>query len=156
MDEEFDLRQKCLVRFVLQPKEQQDGRGNRKDFSLPQEDVDFLNGLGLHWETVRAGGLWLIIYGYPIPEGYNVTVAEVALMIAPNYPASEIDMVYFYPQLQKKSGKGINAITPQPIDGRIFQRWSRHRKRGEWRPGIDDISTHLALVENWILKDLNR
>jgi hypothetical protein len=152
----FDLRQRCLLRFVLQPKEQRDGRGTRREFTPPETDIDYLNGLGLSWETIKTRGMWVIIYDYPLPEGYTIKVADLALMIPPNYPAVEIDMVYFYPQLQKISGRLIKAITPMSIDGRTFQRWSRHRQKGEWRPGIDDISTHLALVENWLIKDVKR
>lgn len=152
----FDLRQRCLLRFVLQPKEQRDGRGTRREFTLPESDIDYLNGLGLSWETIKTSGMWVIIYDYPLPDGYTIKVADLALMIPPNYPATEIDMVYFHPHLQKKTGRTITAITQRAIDGRSFQRWSRHRQKGEWRPGIDDISTHLALVENWLVKDVNR
>jgi hypothetical protein len=152
----FDLRQSCLLRFVLQPKEQRDGRGIRREFTLPESDIDYLNSLGLSWETLKTRGMWVIIYDYPLPDSYTTRMADLALMIPPNYPAAEIDMVYFYPHLQKKSGMPIKAITPMSIDGRTFQRWSRHRQKGEWRPGIDDISTHLALVENWLIKDVKR
>lgn len=152
----FDLRQRCLLRFVLQPKEQRDGRGTRREVTLPEADTDYLDGLGLSWETVKPRGMWVIIYGYPLPDGYTSKEADLALMIPPNYPATEIDMVYFHPSLQKKSGRTIKATMQQSIDGRLFQRWSRHRQKGEWRPGTDDISTHLALVENWLVKDINR
>ena len=152
----FELRQRCLLRFVLQPKEQRDGRGTRRDFTLPETDIDYINGLGMSWETLKDRGMWVIIYDYPVPEGYTVKAADIALMIPPSYPAAEIDMAYFHPQLQKTSGKPIRAITARSIDGRTFQRWSRHRQKGEWRPGIDDISTHLALVGNWLVKDVNR
>lgn len=155
-DEVVDLTEKCLTRFVLQPKEQKDGKGSRRGFSLPEEDINFLNELGLHWETLSNAGLWLIIYDYPIPEGYTVTTVQIALMISPNYPATEIDMAYFHPHLQKKNGKTINAVSIQLIDGRSFQRWSRHRQPGQWRPGIDNILTHLSLVDNWLLNDLTR
>lgn len=154
--ETVDLTEKCLVRFVLQPKEQKDGRIGKSDFSLPAEDVEFLDKLGLPWETLSCAGLWVIIHDYPIPEGYNVTSAQIALMVSPNYPAAEIDMAYFYPHLQKINGRPINALSMQAIDGRSFQRWSRHRQAGEWKPGVDSILTHLALVDNWLLNDLKR
>lgn len=155
-NEQINLKEKCLVRFVLQPKEQQDGRENRRFFTLPDEDIETLDKLGLHWETLSSGGFWLIIYDYTLPKGYNLEKVDLALMIPPNYPATEIDMAYFFPPLQKLSLSPIKAIDPQVIDGKTFQRWSRHRLHGEWRPGIDDVSTHLCLVDNWLLKDLNR
>jgi hypothetical protein len=156
LDEKIDLAEKCLLRFVLQPKEQKDGRDCRRNFSLPGEDSDFLNKQNFCWETISNGGMWLIIYDYPIPDGYNVSVAEVTLMIPPSYPAAQIDMAYFFPPLQKKGGKNIKATTPQSIDGRVYQRWSRHRQPGEWVPGLDNVSTHLSLVDNWLLNDLTR
>lgn len=155
-EEVVDLTEKCLIRFVLQPKEQKDGRPNRKEFSLPAEDIEFLDRLGLPWETLSSSGLWVIIHDYPIPIGYNVSLAQLALMIAPSYPAAQIDMAYFFPQLQKTNGKAINATTIQMIDGRGFQRWSRHRQANEWKPGVDNILTHLALVDNWLNNDLIR
>jgi hypothetical protein len=156
LEEPFYVTFMCFTRFVIQPKEQQDGRGTRREFSLPEEDTAYLNGINLTWETVRKGGLWLIIYNYSLPAGYLTATAELALMIPPNYPATEIDMVYFHPDLRKLAGSPIRATTPQIIDDRPFQRWSRHRTPGQWRPGIDDISTHLLLVDKWLINELSR
>jgi len=155
-NQSVDLTEKCLVRFVLQPKEQTDGRGVRQNFSLPDEDVEFLEKMGLRWETLLTPGLWVIIYDYPIPDGYNVKQADLALTITSSYPATEIDMAYFYPPLVKNNGKSINALAQQPLDGKIFQRWSRHRNAGEWIVGVDNLSTHLCLVDNWLTNDLKR
>jgi hypothetical protein len=47
-------------------------------------------------------------------------------------------------------------VFEQALDGKKFQGWSRHRKVGEWRPGVDCIATHLCLVDNWLVKDLGR
>lgn len=157
LNDTIDLTEKCLVRFVVQPKTQDDGEGERRTFSLPEEDTDFLNKMGFRWEAHSEGRyMWLLIHDYGIPPGYNVDTCTVALMIPPSYPASQIDMAYFFPQLKKKSGKAINALANQTIDGNNYQRWSRHRKPNEWKPGIDCVSTHLTLVNNWLLNDLNR
>ena len=128
----------------------------RKEFSLPLEDVEFLESSGFQWEAIAKGGNWLIIHNYPVPVGYNKTYLQVALLIPPNYPAAQIDMAYFYPHLQKTNGKGITATSPQMIENKNFQRWSRHRQAGEWRPGEDNVMTHLLLVNNWLEKDLKR
>jgi Prokaryotic E2 family E/Multiubiquitin len=156
LDAEINLREKCLVRFVTLPKEQQEGRGNRIGFSLPADDVEFLDNNSLLWEAIVQQSHWLLIKDHPVPEGYNVSTVDIVLLIPPSYPAGEIDMAYFYPPLQKKSGRTIGAISYQIIDGKNFQRWSRHRKPGEWRPGLDDISTHLLLVNNWLVNDLKK
>jgi hypothetical protein len=157
LDEYVDFTCPGIERFVTLPKEQKDGRGTRKDFSLPAEDVEFLNNKGLQWEALVENGLnWIIIYDYPLPEGYNVLTVELVLQISPSYPTTEIDMAYFYPQLTRNNGGVIHALSQQSIDNKIFQRWSRHRNPGEWRPGFDDISTHLILVDNWLEKELKR
>lgn len=124
----------------------------RKDFSLPEQDIDFLSSLGLPWETLRDGGnQWLIIHHFAIPDGYNHVQVRLALMIDPGYPVSQIDMVYFYPDLVLNSNKLIGALAVQPIDGLIWQRWSRHRTgENPWRPGVDDLSTHFSLINFWL------
>ncbi len=150
------LNEKCLVRFVTLPKEQTDGEGLRKQFTLPVDDIAALDNMGLLWETLVQNNRWLIIYDYPIPNGYNVDKSDLALLIPPMYDTVEIDMAYFYPHLQKQSNRPIKAITGQSIDNKLFQRWSRHRQPGQWRPGVDNVTTHLTLVDNWLLNDLNR
>ena len=154
--EMVSLMEKCLLRFVVQPKTQDDGRELRRQFTLPAEDIAFLNASGFSWETIAAGSHWVIISDYPIPAGYNVTKADIALLIPGPYPAAQIDMASFFPALQKANGKGINNLSSLPLDNRTFQQWSRHRKPNEWIAGVDNIATHLSLVDNWLLNDLNR
>jgi len=123
----------------------------RKDFQLPEEDVVFLDSLGMTWEAVNDQGMqWVLIHDYPVVIGYNLKNVSVALKIETGYPRSPIDMAYFFPALQRLDGKNINATSIQPIVGKQFQRWSRHRSgTNPWREGIDDISTHLSLVSFW-------
>jgi len=99
---------------------------------------------------------WVIIYNCPVPDGYNVQVVDIALLIPPMYPAAEIDMAYFHPQLSRNNGRPIAALSAQIIDSKTFQRWSRHRNPSDWRPGLDNLSTHLILVENWLENELKR
>lgn len=151
----IDLTETCLIRFILQPCEQQAGYTGRRTFDLPETDVEFLNDLGLPWETLSPPGRWLLINNFPIPEGYNVSTATVALSIDPSYPGSQIDMAYFYPPLSRNDKRGIRALASQSIDGKNFQRWSRHRAcASEWVMGVDCIATHLSLVTNWLNREL--
>ena len=121
------------------------------DFQLPEEDVVFLDGLELSWETINDHGMqWVIVYDYPIVFGYNHQKVSVAVKIETGYPRTQLDMAYFYPALQRLDGKTINAICPQIIDGKQYQRWSRHRTSANpWREGIDDLSTHFTLISFW-------
>lgn len=126
----------------------------KKDFELPEVDTEYLTSSGLKWETVRDAGEWVIIRDYPLPPGYNVLRASVALKIEGGYPVSQIDMVYFEPGLSRADDKPIGALSAQTIDGKQFQRWSRHRTgENPWRPGVDDISTQLTLVDYWLERE---
>jgi hypothetical protein len=130
----------------------------RRQFDLPGGDVGHLQSLGLPWETVVENNVrWLIIHGFPVPPGYGRAEVSVALRIEPNYPDVEIDTVYFDPPLAREDGRAIQATHAQPLDGRSWQRWSRHRTpAGPWRPGEDDLSTHLILVTHWLKRELSR
>lgn len=123
----------------------------RKDFQLPEEDVIFLDGLELSWEAIYDQNMqWLIVHDYPVLFGFNHEKISVAVRIETGYPRTQLDMAYFYPALQRLDGKTINAVCEQMIDGKQFQRWSRHRTPvNPWREGIDDLSTHLALISFW-------
>lgn len=124
----------------------------RRQFRLPAEDEEYLDCLGLAWETIIDGGSrWLLVHDAPVASGYCVPKAIEAYLIDPNYPETQIDMVFFYPALRRQDGKQINcADCMQYLDGKQFQRWSRHRTaENQWRRGIDDISTHRALVRSW-------
>ena len=134
-----------------------DGTKLRRDFKLPEEDVECLNDLGLKWETVMEGGTkWLTVRGYPIPRGYNHETADLALRIPPSYPDDQIDMVYFHPMLALTNGKTIRQLTPLTIEGKPYQQWSRHRTPANpWRPGLDGVCTHLLQVDDWLRRELN-
>jgi len=127
----------------------------RRHFELPEEDVEHLDSRGLAWETVNeAGQLWLLLHNFPIPPGYNHPFATIALLIPPQYPIEQLDMVWFYPELGRNDGLSIGALSPQVIDSSNYQRWSRHRTGdGPWRPGVDSIATHLSLVEEWLKRE---
>lgn len=128
----------------------------RKEFALPEEDTEYLESTGLEWECINDGRhKWLLVHSFPVPDGYNVNEVSVALRIDPGYPISQIDMAYLFPALILTNGKNIAALASQPIDGRIWQRWSRHRTgQNPWRSGIDNISTHLQLVTHWFEREL--
>lgn len=152
-----DLRSAGLERFKTIPTDPTDGEG-RSIFVMPEVDAAFLIRLGLRWETIIVGNVkWLIIYDHPIPVGYNVENADVALRIEAQYPDVQIDMAYFSPQLARKDGVGLPNLSELDLDGRKWQQWSRHRTpQNPWRPGVDDLETHLLLVVDWLQRDATR
>lgn len=158
-DQEVHLHRHHVERFTTMPKDTTEGRAGaalRRDFRLPAADEQYLDSLGLRWETVKDSNLlWLLVHDWQIVPGYNVQTVRVALQIPGTYSDSEIHMVYFFPQLERVNGRPIATISGQPICGEIYQRWSRHRSPANpWRPGVDDISTHLTLVDEWIRREL--
>lgn len=130
----------------------------RRQFSLPEADETFLDSLGLPWETIiQNGAQWLILHNYPVPAGYNHQQVFLALRISPGYPDTQLDMVYFSPQLARADGKVVGALSTLSLDGKTYQQWSRHRTGANpWRPGEDDLSTHLELVRYWLEREFNK
>jgi len=123
----------------------------RRQFNLPEEDELFLGELGFDWETIVDRGMhWVIIHNYPVSPGYNSKEVSVTIKIDTGYPRTALDMAYFYPSLKRTDGKVIKAVCETSIDGKQYQRWSRHRTpQNPWREGVDDLSTHLSLVDFW-------
>lgn len=156
-----DLREPGVERFTTMPKDTTEGLEAlclRLDFRLPQADEEYLNGLGLPWETVRdAQSQWLVIHGWKVPTGYNSDAVDLALLIPGNYSDSQIDMAYFKPNLARRDGRGISNLSQQNIAGQMWQGWSRHRtQQNPWRPGIDDVASHLGLVDEWLRREFVR
>lgn len=128
----------------------------RRQFDLPSFDTNYLGTIGRDWETILEGAKrWLLIHKWPVPGGYTVENTTVALQIPPGYPEAPIDMAYFSPALVRKDNHPIGATqVTETIDGRTFQRWSRHRtNEAPWRPGDDEVATHMVLVDDWLTRE---
>lgn len=159
--EKVDLRERGVERFVTMELAQTDGETAaleappaRRAFDLPEEDTEFLNSLGLVWETVKNADVrWLLIHEHPIPSGFNVSKATLAIKIEGGYPPAKLDMAYFLPGLSKVSGTAIPNLSAATIDEKQFQQWSRHY---EWREGVDDLAVHYRRIEQWLLEELKR
>lgn len=157
-----DLTEPGVERFTTMPKDTTEGKADapdvRRQFRLPAADEEYLDARGLTWETVLNGETrWLLIHGWKVPAGYNHTVVSLALLIPPNYSDSQIDMVYVKPALARGDGKGINNLSNETICGEIWQRWSRHRTgQNPWRAGVDDVASHLGLVDEWFRREFEK
>jgi hypothetical protein len=126
----------------------------RRMFRLPQADEAFLDSLKIPWETVREGETrWLFLHDFPIGPGYTVEKATVTIRIDGGYPPGKLDMAWFHPALSRKDGVSIAALSSEQIDGRTFQRWSRHYP---WREGVDELSTHIRRMEAWLRDEVMR
>jgi len=139
----------------------------RRQFDLPSEDVDFLDRETASWEAVlevsQSNGqevkvMWVLIHEYCPPDRYLPSTTTAAICIADKYPDGALDMVYFYPPIARKDGKSIpNIEHPQTIDGKQYQRWSRHYTvLNPWKPGEHSIETHYHLIANWLEREFER
>ncbi|BDS06459.1 hypothetical protein NT6N_14990 [Oceaniferula spumae] len=157
-DEKVDFTTPGIERFVTTPCDQTDGSAPRREFSLPACDVDYLNDENLRWELIGApGNGYVLVNNFPVPKGYNHSVVTAALRVETNYPDTQLDMVYFYPALQRVDGKAIPALAGKTIDNKSYQRWSRHRTpKNAWRPGVDYLGTHLVLVRHWLEREFTK
>lgn len=129
----------------------------RRQFRLPEHDEEFLGTLPCAWETLlEPSNRWLLLVGLPIPAGYGRQEVDAAVNVAPGYPDVQLDMVYFHPHLARVDGKPLGAVSGGfRIDARDWQRWSRHRTAANpWRPGVDDLATHLGLVHEWLAREV--
>ena len=130
----------------------------RRQFDLLPEDAQFLDDYGLPWETVVDGSQWVLVHDFPTFGPYTSATAIAAIRIETGYPSTPLDMVYFYPPLMRQDGKRIGATEAmQALDGKSFQRWSRHRTgQNPWRPGLDSIGTHIFLIEDWLQREFEK
>jgi hypothetical protein len=158
LDEKVCFTKPGVEKFMTLPLDQTEGQGTRKQFDLLDEDVEFLESLGLPWETLsEPTGRWILIYDYPVCEGYNVKKLTVAIKVEPGYPRTQLDMAYFFPALSRSDGQVIGATSAQQIGSKSYQRWSRHRTgENPWREGIDNLSTHMSLVSYWFRQEFEK
>jgi len=163
-----DLGERGIERFVTMETCQTDGEQAladagacvadeappRRDFRLPEEDEDYLNGVCDRWETIiDGGGRWVLIYCQDVPPGFNQGKVIMAIRIEGGYPPSMLDMVYFFPPLARQDGCAIPALSTQAINGVTYQRWSRHYP---WREGVDNLATHHIRASKWLSDELKR
>ena len=157
-DEKVDLSHPGVERFVTLPLDQTEGSGGRRDFRPPQNDLDWLCKTERRFELVaEKNTLRVVLYDFPVPPGYDRSEVAVNVRIDPGYPDTQIDMVYVHPPLARADGRSIAALSQDRFDGKDWQRWSRHRTPANpWRAGIDNLSTHFGLVEEWFYRELRK
>lgn len=152
-----DLTEWGIEKFMTLPLDNTEGSETenklalRRQFVLPEEDEEYLDGLNLDWETILSGQQrYVLIHHAPLTPGYTVGSVCLAVQLDAGYPRSILDMVYVYPSLQRSDNQAIGAISPMLIDDKQFQRWSRHRTGANpWRMGIDNLGTHIEQARLW-------
>lgn len=152
LDEVVHLRKHGLEKFRAIRKGQQEGDGGtgRRDVTLLDHDRMFLEGYGLPWESIVDGSRWVLLHRFPLPSGASLREATVAIRMEDGYPLSQLDMMYVHPAITRIDRKAIPQTQAiQQLDGKAFQRWSRHRtQQNPWVPGQDSLETHVYFIED--------
>lgn len=160
-DEIVDLTKCGVERFVVEPLDCTEGFLISPPFKqLLKEDINYLKSFD-KVDFVSDGANhktnWLIIRSAKIPKGYNVEIVDIAILIPDNYPIVQLDMVYFNPPLSRLDNKTIGALVNQQIEGKIYQRWSRHRTGiNKWDSETDNLESHIDLMMNCLKQEFNK
>lgn len=155
----IDLSKPGIEKLRLIPREVNNGDISLGQFEVLQKDSEYLKQVFGDFRTIiDQGRRWLIVENYELPEGYSHKQITLALEIPSLYPQAEIDMFYTCPRIYLPNG-----VTPsctevdQIIEGKIYQRWSRHRSQvSQWNPAIDSVVTHFSLIEESLLREVQQ
>ncbi|WP_165856046.1 multiubiquitin domain-containing protein [Marinobacter sp. JSM 1782161] len=155
VDDIIDLTTPGIERLRVLKGEVNNGEAPpRRQFDLLPKDNAYLDRQNLYWETLCNGGRWLLLKSYPLPTGYNYSSCNIAISIPNQYPDAKLDMFFCDPPLALKNGRAIpRTESMQTIEGRSFQRWSRH-PTAPWNPSEDSIRTHMALIDESINREV--
>lgn len=117
---------------------------------LPSHDEEYLAEKGLVFEYHSEGKLLLVIRDYPLPVGYVPEKTDLLIEIPPGYPGVRLDMFYVDPPVVYASGEKPPATeATASFIGRTWQRFSRHlTDQSPWRPGVDGLSSFMALIRH--------
>lgn len=154
----IDLTQPGIEKLRLTPDHVGNGEAlaPTRAFDLLDADEEYLNRLGLRWETVIEADQrrWLIIHNYPVPEGFTAQWTMLALEVPPTYPQAALYGFYAFPPLALRSGSTIpNTQLRGTIRGQEFHGWSRNRGSVAWNSAKDNVSTQLALADEAMAKE---
>jgi hypothetical protein len=160
LDEVVHLRKHGLEKFRAIRKGQQEGDGGegRREVALLDHDRTFLDGYGLPWESIVDGSRWVLLHRFKLPAGASPNEVTVAIRMEDGYPFGQLDMMYVHPAIGRLDGKAIpQTQAVQQLDGKAFQRWSRHRtSQNPWVPGQDSLETHVYFVEDCFNAEFSR
>ena len=124
----------------------------RKDFDLPEEDIQFLESLNLKWEAVQDGNARaVILYGFLMPQPFQPTEVNLMIKMPNDYTSgAALDMFFTDAAIIRADGIAIKALTESAaFHGKKWWQWSRHYPKGtKWRPGTDNLGTHISFVQH--------
>lgn len=110
----------------------------------------FLEHAGINYRVFEEGGMLNVeLLDFPIPHGLNAGTASILFRLSASYPDTPPDMWWIIPHLTSVNGGAIPATEViETIDGRSWQRWSRHLDPASWRSGVDGLESYVRLLRN--------
>lgn len=127
---------------------------SRRDFYLFDDDIQYLDRLGMCWEAVQDGGARaVILYDYLLPEPLSPSLVHLKIKIPHDYTSgAALDMFFTDKQVTGKNGRAIDRLTKSgAFDQSDWWQWSRHYPpKTKWRPNHNTLVTHLCYVQNII------
>lgn len=119
---------------------------------LPEPDVDFLVEKEFDCDIIGANNeTYITFHNFDLGPSYTPRTSEMRVLIPAAYPQGGLDMFWTRPwvNLVSTNARPDRADYPQSFQdgGEAWQRWSRHAEHA-WRPGIDNLRTHLRAISN--------
>lgn len=118
--------------------------------TLPALDQRYLADRKIeHVIHVGQGEICVVLPGWQLPVGLNVSTVDVLLRLSVGYPDIAPDMWWTDPPVRRADGTVIpgTEVTEQVL-GRSWQRWSRHFQPGQWQSGVDGLESFFALIRS--------
>jgi Prokaryotic E2 family E len=114
---------------------------------LRPADRETLKRLGLPFKVSWQHGFTMVqIQDYPVGPGLVPDKVTILLRLPTGFPDVHPDMFWVDPPVRLASGGAIRGTEYMETHlDRQWQRWSRH-VIGNWRPGMDNLSTYLAYI----------
>lgn len=124
----------------------------RRDFHLPDDDIQFLDNLDLAWEAIQDGNeRAVVLYGFPMPPPFQPEKLNLKIKLPQDYTSgAALDMFFTDRHVTRSDGKAIERLTESgQFDNKKWWQWSRHYpKNTKWRPGVNTLATHISYVRH--------
>lgn len=124
----------------------------RRDFDLPDDDIQFLDGLNLEWEAIQeASKRAVLMYGFLFPDVFMPQKIDVKIKMPNDYSSgAALDMFFTNVLVKRTDGIEIQRLTESELfSGQRWWQWSRHYPNNcKWRPGINSLVTHICHIQS--------
>jgi len=122
---------------------------------LLEHDARYLDSKDYNYSAEEDGKGWIhvVIHDFLLPDAYAPRSCDLLIKLPPGYPNANPDMFWTHPDIKLIRGAWPrSAEVHEVLNGKSWQRWSRHLTASKWRPGCDCIQTFLAAIRRELAK----